>query len=299
MLQGLLLTAITLGTAVLVVAAENPVYSLFALVGTALSAGLLHISVLGGFPTMILIAIYVGAIAIFFPFVVMMLDVRVETNSPKFFCAGAFSAGLAVMATCVVLANLAMPEIPTDKEILSCPEQAANVPTKLSTLYTSFGLYVGVAGILLFVAPIGTITILAGLRPTGRGHLVGGAPLLYWEPICWDVDPLSTSTAVSAVEPGLGFLLGLSLSGIGLYGIASRRTSVIYILLAFEVLTLGISLCFLAVAASSQDPAGFIYTMLLLTLSAVEAALFLSLAVQLHAFHGMTTLRPPGQASGV
>ena len=71
-----LLSAVTVGCAVMVIASRNPVHSvLFLILAFFNSAGLFLL--LGAeFLAMILVVVYVGAVAVLFLFVVMMLDVN-------------------------------------------------------------------------------------------------------------------------------------------------------------------------------------------------------------------------------
>src|ERR1700729_1000354 len=70
-----LLAAVTLGAAFLVVTARNPVHSVLFLILTFFSAAGLFVLLGAEFLAMLLVVVYVGAVAVLFLFVVMMLDV--------------------------------------------------------------------------------------------------------------------------------------------------------------------------------------------------------------------------------
>src|SRR5246500_876168 len=70
-----LLSAVTIGAAFLAVSARNPVYSVLFLISTFFSAAGLFVMLGAEFLAMLLIVVYVGAVAVLFLFVVMMLDV--------------------------------------------------------------------------------------------------------------------------------------------------------------------------------------------------------------------------------
>src|ERR1700729_2840184 len=70
-----LLAAVTLGAAFLVVTARNPVHSVLFLILAFFSAAGLFVLLGAEFLAMILVIVYVGAVAVLFLFVVMMLDI--------------------------------------------------------------------------------------------------------------------------------------------------------------------------------------------------------------------------------
>ena len=70
-----LIAAIVILSAVLVIAARNPVHSVLWLILTFFSAAGLFVLIGAEFLAMLLIVVYVGAVAVLFLFVVMMLDV--------------------------------------------------------------------------------------------------------------------------------------------------------------------------------------------------------------------------------
>ena len=70
-----LLSAMTIGAAFLVVSARNPVHSVLFLITAFFSAAGLFVLLGAEFLAMLLVVVYVGAVAVLFLFVVMMLDV--------------------------------------------------------------------------------------------------------------------------------------------------------------------------------------------------------------------------------
>jgi len=68
-------SAILLASAVMVIAARNPVHSVLFLILTFFNAAGLFVLLGAEFLGMILIVVYVGAVAVLFLFVVMMLDI--------------------------------------------------------------------------------------------------------------------------------------------------------------------------------------------------------------------------------
>ena len=71
-----LLAAVTVASAVMVVSARNPVHSVLFLILAFFNSAGLFILIGAEFLAMILVVVYVGAVAVLFMFVVMMLDIR-------------------------------------------------------------------------------------------------------------------------------------------------------------------------------------------------------------------------------
>src|SRR5580704_8208658 len=69
------LAAVTIGSGLLVVLARNPVHSVLFLIATFFSAAGLFVLLGAEFLAVLLVVVYVGAVAVLFLFVVMMLDV--------------------------------------------------------------------------------------------------------------------------------------------------------------------------------------------------------------------------------
>src|ERR1700742_4220846 len=70
-----LMAAVTLASGIAVVSAKNPVHSVLFLIAAFFSAAGLFVMMGAEFLAMLLVVVYVGAVAVLFLFVVMMLDV--------------------------------------------------------------------------------------------------------------------------------------------------------------------------------------------------------------------------------
>src|SRR6201989_2468062 len=94
-----LLAAVTLIAALAVIAARNPVHSVLFLILAFFSAAGLFVLLGAEFLAMLLVVVYVGAVAVLFLFVVMMLDVDFAALRQGFArylpLAGLFGLGLA------------------------------------------------------------------------------------------------------------------------------------------------------------------------------------------------------------
>src|SRR5271170_5596791 len=95
-----LLSAVTIGAALLVVSVRNPVHSVLFLIATFFSAAGLFVLLGAEFLAMILIVVYVGAVAVLFLFVVMMLDVdfiALREGFARYLPLGGLVAGIAAV----------------------------------------------------------------------------------------------------------------------------------------------------------------------------------------------------------
>src|SRR5215469_14221212 len=100
-----LMALATIGSALAVVSARNPVHSVLFLIAAFFSAAGLFVLLGAEFLAMLLVIVYVGAVAVLFLFVVMMLDVdfaAMKEGFARYLPLGAFVAGVLVVEMIVV-----------------------------------------------------------------------------------------------------------------------------------------------------------------------------------------------------
>src|SRR5579871_3028312 len=100
-----LLAAVMIVAALAVVSARNPVHSVLFLIAAFFSAAGLFVLLGAEFLAMLLVIVYVGAVAVLFLFVVMMLDVdfdALKQGFARYLPIGAFVAGVLTIEMCVV-----------------------------------------------------------------------------------------------------------------------------------------------------------------------------------------------------
>ena len=105
-----LLAATTLVAGLAVISARNPVHSVLFLITTFFSAAGLFVLLGAEFLAMILIVVYVGAIAVLFLFVVMMLDVdftALRQGFARYLPIGAIVAGVLTVEMVIVAGSVA------------------------------------------------------------------------------------------------------------------------------------------------------------------------------------------------
>jgi NADH-quinone oxidoreductase subunit J len=159
-----MLAAIVVASAVMVIVARNPVHSVLWLILAFFNAAGLMISMGAEFLGMILVIVYVGAVAVLFLFVVMMLDIDFEKLRGGFIrnLPLALLVGLVIAAELVLVAT-AWQMGPLAPTALAAPSGArpdlTNTQAIGTILYTDYIYAFQAAGLILLVAMIGAIVL--------------------------------------------------------------------------------------------------------------------------------------------
>ncbi len=163
------LAAIAIVAAFAVIAARNPVHSVLFLILTFFTSAGLFVLLGAEFLAMLLVVVYVGAVAVLFLFVVMMLDVdfaELKQGFLSYMPIGGLVA-LALFAELTLVASAAGSA--SGAPIGLAPEQGAQAVTNAEAigqvLYTEYLLVFQLAGLVLFVAMIGAIVLTLRHRP--------------------------------------------------------------------------------------------------------------------------------------
>jgi NADH-quinone oxidoreductase subunit J len=160
-----ILATIVVLSALFVVSARNPVHSvLWLILGFFTSAGLL-VLIGAEFLAMLLVVVYVGAVAVLFLFVVMMLDVdfvELKQGFLQYLPVGILIGG-ALLAE-IVIVGMAAPFSHGEKFNPQPASAAVAAPTSNAqalsgVLYTEYLLLFQLAGIVLLVAMMGAIVL--------------------------------------------------------------------------------------------------------------------------------------------
>ncbi|HJO75190.1 MAG TPA: NADH-quinone oxidoreductase subunit J [Rhodospirillales bacterium] len=154
----------TVVSAVLVISARNPVHSVLFLILAFFSSAGLFVLMGAEFLAMILVVVYVGAVAVLFLFVVMMLDinfVELRQGFLQYLPAGAMIGLVLLIELVVIVAGhalapdagtaVAQPMPPVDK--------ISNTQALGELFYTHYIYLFQAAGLILLVAMIGAIVL--------------------------------------------------------------------------------------------------------------------------------------------
>jgi NADH-quinone oxidoreductase subunit J len=166
------LFAITLLTGgVMVISSKNPVHSVLWLIVCFFNAAGLFILLGAEFLAMLLVIVYVGAVAVLFLFVVMMLDIDFATlrrGALKYLPLGLGVAGL-IMAEMLLAVGTwdAGAGVAMMPDLGSPPPGMTNTQWIGSQLYTRYLFVFQAAGLLLLVAMLGAI-VLTHRRRVGQ-----------------------------------------------------------------------------------------------------------------------------------
>src|SRR5580692_7451068 len=163
--------AILIASAVMVIAAKNPVHSVLFLILAFFNAAGLFVLMGAEFLAMILVVVYVGAVAVLFLFVVMMLDVdftELKSGALQYLPIGALM-GLILLAELVMVGGVWVMAPGASTALASAtPAGVTNTVALGRILYTDYIYYFQIAGLVLLVAMIGAIVLTLRSRPGVR-----------------------------------------------------------------------------------------------------------------------------------
>ena len=249
------------------------------------------------FLAMILVVVYVGAVAVLFLFVVMMLDVdfaelraglhqvcaarragRADPARPSWsWCSALHAVGAGALAS----AGRADP---------AAGSGITNTEALGRVLYTDYVFYFQVAGLILLVAMIGAIVLTLRHKPgrqapvdrraggahAGDGHRDGqGRP--------GERSSRGGSEAQLEAHDHRHSAHYLTVAAIlftlGMFGIFLNRKNIIVILMSIELMLLAVNINFVAFSAFLGDLVGQVFALFVLTVAAAEAAIGLAILV--------------------
>jgi NADH-quinone oxidoreductase subunit J len=156
------LAAILIASAVMVVTARNPVHSVLFLILAFFNAAGLFLIAGAEFLAMILVIVYVGAVAVLFLFVVMMLDIdfaRLREGFQRYAPIGAVIGGILFLELLLVLGTW---RFTGAGDLRLAPNPGGGVSNTEAIgrlLYTDYVYLFQGAGLILLVAMIGAIVL--------------------------------------------------------------------------------------------------------------------------------------------
>jgi NADH-quinone oxidoreductase subunit J len=162
--------AVLIASAVMVVASRNPVHSVLFLILAFFNAAALFLLAGAEFLAMILVIVYVGAVAVLFLFVVMMLDIdfaQLREGFQRYAPVGAVIGGILLLELLMVISvSRVAPDAPPP--LSPTPEGVANAEAIGRILYTDHIYLFQASGLILLVAMIGAIVLTLRERPGTR-----------------------------------------------------------------------------------------------------------------------------------
>jgi NADH-quinone oxidoreductase subunit J len=170
------MAAVTLLAGLSVVFARNPVHSVLFLITAFFSAAGLFVLLGAEFLAMLLVVVYVGAVAVLFLFVVMMLDVdfaALRSGFVRYLPIGLVVAGALAIEMVLVSASVASKGAAgMNTEPLAPDRSGPNVEAIGRVLYTDYAYFFQAAGMVLLVAMIGAIVLTLRHKPHVRRQVI-------------------------------------------------------------------------------------------------------------------------------
>jgi NADH-quinone oxidoreductase subunit J len=167
--------AVAVASGVMVISARNPVHSVLFLILAFFNSAGLFVLMGAEFLAMLLVIVYVGAVAVLFLFVVMMLDIDFEelrSGFMRYMPVGAL-VGLILLAELILVFGswVIAPSVAGVAAAPLPPDAAARITNARALgdlLYTRYIFAFQAAGVILLVAMIGAIVLTLRHRPDMR-----------------------------------------------------------------------------------------------------------------------------------
>ena len=194
-----LFASITVASAFMVVASRNPVHSVLFLILAFVNAAGLFLLLGAEFLAMILVVVYVGAVAVLFLFVVMMLDVdfaELRQGFLDYLPLGGLLGVIFLIEMVLFLGTYyAAPEtVHVGASAKAVVSTLTNTEQLGRVLYTDYVFYFQTAGLVLLVAMIGAIILTLHHKPGVKRQDIGAQVARTKE----------TAMEIKSVRPGQG-----------------------------------------------------------------------------------------------
>jgi NADH-quinone oxidoreductase subunit J len=159
-----LFAIMTVAAAVMVVSARNPVHSVLFLILAFFNSAALFVLLGAEFLAMILVVVYVGAVAVLFMFVVMMLDIsfaELRKGFLQYLPLGGIIGLILLLELAIVLGGFVFSPEASEHFAAPIPKGGAvsNTEALGEIIYTNYVYFFEAAGMILLVAMIGAIVL--------------------------------------------------------------------------------------------------------------------------------------------
>jgi NADH-quinone oxidoreductase subunit J len=157
-----LFAAVCVASAVMVIVSKNPVHSVLYLILAFVNASGLFVLMGAEFLAMILVVVYVGAVAVLFLFVIMMLDVdftELREGFLQYMPIGLVIGGIFLFELLLTVSYWVIDPGTTKTITAAIPTNVTNTEALGLVLYTKYIFYFQLSGMVLLVAMIGAIVL--------------------------------------------------------------------------------------------------------------------------------------------
>jgi NADH-quinone oxidoreductase subunit J len=170
-----LFATLTMLSGVLCVTARNPVHSVLWLILAFFNAAGLMVLVGAEFIAMLLVIVYVGAVAVLFLFVVMMLNIdfaELRAGFVRYAMIGFAFAVLLAAEVVIAILGWSAGGLKLDRRIAPTPDKVPNIEAIGHLLYSHYLFVFEGAGLVLLVAMIGAIVLTHRARGGVKGQKI-------------------------------------------------------------------------------------------------------------------------------
>lgn len=157
-----LFAAVCVASAVMVIVSKNPVHSVLYLILAFVNASGLFVLMGAEFLAMILVVVYVGAVAVLFLFVIMMLDVdftELREGFLQYMPIGLVIGGIFLFELLLTVSYWVINPTTPKGITAAIPTNVTNTEALGLVLYTKYIHYFQLSGMILLVAMIGAIVL--------------------------------------------------------------------------------------------------------------------------------------------
>ena len=157
-----LFAAVCVASAVMVIVSRNPVHSVLFLILAFVNAAGLFVLMGAEFLAMILVVVYVGAVAVLFLFVIMILDVdfaELREGFIEYLPVGIVIGGVFLFELLLTVGVWVIDPGVAKSITAAIPANVSNTEALGLVLYTKYIHYFQIAGMVLLVAMIGAIVL--------------------------------------------------------------------------------------------------------------------------------------------
>lgn len=173
-----LFAGLAIGSAFMVISCKNPVHSVLFLILAFVNASGLFIMAGAEFLGLLLIVVYVGAVAVLFLFVVMMLDVdfvELREGYLQYMPVGALVGLIVLIELLAVIGSWVAAPSAASGQAAPIPDvnEVRNIEALGNILYTDYIFFFQLAGMILLVAMIGAIVLTLRHKESVRRQDIG------------------------------------------------------------------------------------------------------------------------------
>jgi NADH-quinone oxidoreductase subunit J len=170
-----LFSAVMIASAFMVIAARNPVHSVLFLILAFVNASGLFLLLGAEFLAMILVVVYVGAVAVLFLFVVMMLDVdfaELKQGFLQYLPIGAMIGIVVAIELVLVMVGFTQADAAIAPAGAAVQSDISNTEALGLVLYTKYFYLFQASGLVLLTAMIGAIVLTLRHKPDVKRQVI-------------------------------------------------------------------------------------------------------------------------------